>query len=383
VAVTDDELAALEHENWIAYLTGVASCTARTTATRAGGVLTLLTGLPMDWFNQILIEGDRATRADVLDAVTQARQTSADFVVRLRQGADDRFIPTLIQAGLEAPEQETATPGMVAFPAKHDAFAKQAAPGLEIRRVTDAAGIDAHRQAATTGFGGDPAVALGTVCADLLGRPECAIYVGYVDGDPVVSGLGWRSGRTIGVYSIATIPSARRRGYAATMTSRVVADGALAGCDVAALQASELGRPIYERLGFRTVVKYSAYATPVVRHAEATAVRVQTLPELAAREPHDWMEFAGELYYWRGPSPYHFIRVADKVCIGLRALSPAVSYGWGVIPVTGRIGTTVWETSLFPKDGGYVLPVKDRVRKAEGLVLGDTVTVDLSVEARR
>ena len=106
--------------------------------------------------------------------------------------------------------------------------------------------------------------ALGTACPDLLDRPECVAYVGYVDGDPVVSGMGWRTGRTVGIYSIATIESVRRRGYGAAMTARVVADGVVAGCDVAALQASEMGRPIYERLGFRTVVRYAAYIDPAV-----------------------------------------------------------------------------------------------------------------------
>ena len=151
---------------------------------------------------------------------------------------------------------------MVASPIDHESIARHAAPELEIRRVTDAAGIDAHRRVVTAGFGTDRAVALGTACPDLLDRPECVVYVGYADGAPVASGLGWRSGRTIGVYSITTIESARRRGYGAAMTARVVADGVTAGCDVAALQASDLGRPIYERLGFRTVVRYAAYAEP-------------------------------------------------------------------------------------------------------------------------
>jgi GNAT superfamily N-acetyltransferase len=151
---------------------------------------------------------------------------------------------------------------MVAFPINHDAIAEHAAPELEIGRVTDAAGIDAHCQAVTAGFGSDPAVALGTACPDLLDRPECVVYVGYADGDLVVSGLGWRTDRTVGVYSIATIESARRRGYGAAMTARVVADGVAAGCDVAALQASDMGRLIYERLGFRTVVRYAAYIDP-------------------------------------------------------------------------------------------------------------------------
>lgn len=254
------ELADLEHANWIGYLTGVASCHSATTVARTGGVLTLLTGLPMDWFNQILIEGEDATPAAVLDAVIQARASGIDFLVRLRQGIDDRFIPTLIEAGLEPGAPETTTPGMVAFPIDRDAIAKQAVAKLDIREVTDEAGLDAHRRTATAGFGADPALAQGNVCADLLGRPGCVVYVGYANGESVVSGLGWRTGRTIGVYSIATVPSARRRGYGAAMTARVVADGLRAGCEAAALQASEMGRPIYERLGFRTFVRYASYA---------------------------------------------------------------------------------------------------------------------------
>jgi GNAT superfamily N-acetyltransferase len=263
--MTSDELVALEHENWIAYVTGVVTCTSRAKVTRVGGVVTLLTGLPMDWFNQVLIERNEATAAGVLDAVALARERGDPFVVRLRERFDDRFIPTLTRAGLARAGEETSTPGMVAFPIDHDAIAVHSAPELEIRRVTDAAGIDAHRQAVTAGFGSDPAVALGTACPDLLDRPECVVYVGYADGAPVISGLGWRTGRTVGVYSIATIESARRRGYGAAMTARAVADGVVAGCDVAALQASEMGRPIYERLGFRTVVRYAAYIDPVLR----------------------------------------------------------------------------------------------------------------------
>lgn len=262
--MTHDELVALEHENWIAYLTGVVSCTSRAQVTRAGGVVTVLTGLPMDWFSQVLIERDEATPAGVLAGVAQARARGDHFVARLREGIDDRLILTLTEAGLANAGDETSTPGMVAFPIRDQVLAAQSAPELEIRRVTDVAGIDAHRQAMTAGFGSDPAVAAGTACPDLLDRPECVVYVGYADGDPVVSGLGWRTGRTVGVYSIATIPSARRRGYGAAMTARVMADGVAAGCDVAALQASEMGRPIYERLGFRTVVQYAAYIDPAL-----------------------------------------------------------------------------------------------------------------------
>jgi len=257
-----DELIGLEHENWMAYLAGVVTCTDRPVVTRADGVLTVITGLPFDWFNQVLIEDKEARTAGLLLAIRRARERGVPFVVRLREGTDDRYIPSLTGAGLVAGGAETSLPGMVAYPIDARAISQRPAAELEIRRVTDGAGIDAHRDVVTAGFGSDPAVAQGTACPDLLGRPDSVLYVGRVDGDPVVSGLGWRTGRTIGVYSIATVESARRRGYGAAMTARVVADGASAGCDVAVLQASEMGRPIYERLGFRTAVRYVAYTDP-------------------------------------------------------------------------------------------------------------------------
>jgi hypothetical protein len=92
-------------------------------------------------------------------------------------------------------------------------------------------------------------------------------------------------------------------------------------------------------------------------------------------------QFAGKLWSWRGPAPYHFITVPEEECVGIRAVAPLVTYGWGVIPVRVQIGATEWETSLFPKDGGYVVPIKDAVRKAEGLAEGDTATVHLAIRA--
>jgi GNAT superfamily N-acetyltransferase len=227
-------------------------------------VVRILTGLPFDWFNQILIERAGAAPAAVLAGIAHARERGDHFVVRLRDGIDDRFIPTLADAGLLPAGEETSTPGMVAFPIDPAAIAVPSAPELAIHRVTNAGGVDAHCRTVTSGFGSDPAVAFGTACPDLLDRPECVMYVGYVEGQPVVSGLGWRTGRTVGVYSIATIESARGRGYGSAMTARVVTDGVSAGCDVAALQASAMGRPIYERLGFRSVVRYVAYIDPAV-----------------------------------------------------------------------------------------------------------------------
>ncbi|HZU12519.1 MAG TPA: DUF1905 domain-containing protein [Chloroflexota bacterium] len=90
-------------------------------------------------------------------------------------------------------------------------------------------------------------------------------------------------------------------------------------------------------------------------------------------------EFRSKMWFWKGPAPWYFITVPPEDCFELAAASTVVSYGWGMIPVTARIGRTTWTTSLWPKDGQYIVPVKADVRRAEGLGLGDLVRVRLAV----
>jgi hypothetical protein len=92
------------------------------------------------------------------------------------------------------------------------------------------------------------------------------------------------------------------------------------------------------------------------------------------------LEFTGDVWFWRGPSPYHFVTVPEDESVELQEAAALVTYGWGMIPVAARIGSTRWTTSLFPKDGGYVVPLKDLVRKAESIEVGDTVSVHLAVD---
>ena len=91
------------------------------------------------------------------------------------------------------------------------------------------------------------------------------------------------------------------------------------------------------------------------------------------------LRFGGEVFHWRGPSPYHFVRVPPDAAELIHALAPMVTYGWGVIPAEGRIGSTEFTTALFPKDGGDLVPIKDKVRHAEGLAIGDEVDVLLVI----
>ena len=93
------------------------------------------------------------------------------------------------------------------------------------------------------------------------------------------------------------------------------------------------------------------------------------------------LEFTGPVWFWRGPSPWHFVTVPEEECGALEAVAPQVSYGWGMIPVRARIGPTAWTTSLFPKDGAYAVPLKFAVLRAEEIEVGDVVTIHIAVEA--
>lgn len=91
------------------------------------------------------------------------------------------------------------------------------------------------------------------------------------------------------------------------------------------------------------------------------------------------IEFQEQVWHWRGPSPYHFATLPAEAADAVRALSSAVTYGWGVVPVRARVGATEWRTSLIPKNGSYLLPLRDSVREAERLDVGDLVRVHLTI----
>jgi len=91
------------------------------------------------------------------------------------------------------------------------------------------------------------------------------------------------------------------------------------------------------------------------------------------------LHFTGRVVEWRGPAPYYFLPVPDEESADIREVAVAASYGWGVIPVEVRLGDHTFSTSLFPKDGGYLLPLKDAVRRPRGLSAGDDVTVAVTI----
>lgn len=93
------------------------------------------------------------------------------------------------------------------------------------------------------------------------------------------------------------------------------------------------------------------------------------------------LRFEGEIWFWRGPAPFHFVSVPTAEAAAIAEVAPAVTYGWGMIPAAVTIGDTRVTTSLWPKDGAYVVPIKKALQDAEHLGVGDMVVVELEIDA--
>jgi hypothetical protein len=93
------------------------------------------------------------------------------------------------------------------------------------------------------------------------------------------------------------------------------------------------------------------------------------------------LKFSSPLIEWRGPAPFYFVPVPQDESDQIKALSKLISYGWGVMPITATLGKTSWTTALFPKDGRYLLPIKNDIRFGEKLTTGDLVEVTLEVKS--
>jgi GNAT superfamily N-acetyltransferase len=252
--VDDETLARLENDNMAEWLRISCGQVPGSVVREEGGVTAFGSGLPIPLCNQVVVTADDAAEAGMTAAIRALRARGSPFYLVLRRGIDDRFGPLAIDLGLA--HVADLLPGMAVHPIPPAVAVPE---GHEIRRIADAAGLADHIRTLAEGFEIPEPIVRPWVGEELWRRNGCAVYVGYTDGRPVTTGFGVRTGNTIGVYNIATLEMARRRGYGAAMTARVVADGAADGCDVAILQASEMGRPIYERLGFRTVIGRDVY----------------------------------------------------------------------------------------------------------------------------
>jgi len=175
-----------------------------------------------------------------------------------------------VRSDLETPEcaaaleragyvRTASIPAMVLDPIRAE---NPSIPGFAVREVRTQADLEQFQSTSFIGFGFPPTIGRLFLTEQFLRTPGAVLYLGTVDGEPACTSSVVRTSGIAGVYWVATLPEFRGRGLGEAITWAAVAGGAADGCRVASLQASDMGRPVYERMGFTTPFHYVKFDKP-------------------------------------------------------------------------------------------------------------------------
>jgi N-acetylglutamate synthase len=226
-------------------------------ARREGGVLAAATGVALPNCNGVWAEQIDPDEVLVASLLSQVAEAGLPYCLQLRPGT--KIALTKLPAARRMMPDAQVPLMVLEGPGALDAA--QQVDGLNIRELAPEAAQE-HVAIAARGFGGPEELMAQLATPALLGMPGVRCYVGEVDGEPVTTGIGLTLAPFVGIFSIATPPPYRGRGYAGAVTARATADGLAGGAQWAWLQSSPAGYPVYSRLGFKTVERWSSWVSP-------------------------------------------------------------------------------------------------------------------------
>ena len=219
------------------------------------------TPIPLSLFNTVILTGRESPSIDaVVDRV-------AKYIVEQGRPVLWRLSPTAVSNEVRAQLERHGLQPQGRQPAMLANLSDLAPPpqvdGLKIEIVEGRSGRYDWAWLTCDAF------ELGSDVREAMSACEAAIpetkfisqprYTGYLDGRPVAVGALVMAADLAGVYAVATLPEARKRGIGTAMTLHAMAQGKMKGAKSAVLQATEMGRPVYERIGFSTVFEYEMY----------------------------------------------------------------------------------------------------------------------------
>jgi hypothetical protein len=221
---------------------------------RDGGAVAMVTGVGLPALNGVWPERADPDPGAVAGLLDRVQATGLPHCLQLRPGASPA-LAGLAAARAMSPDEEI--PLMVMADPAAVTGARQLA-GLVLRQLSPEQ-VVLHARVAAAGFEAPQEPFVQLMTADVLRLPGVRCYLGDIGGQAVTTGLGVTVGEFTGVFSIATPPAHRRRGYGAAVTARAVADGLAAGASWAWLQSSPPGYATYARLGFETVETWKCW----------------------------------------------------------------------------------------------------------------------------
>jgi GNAT superfamily N-acetyltransferase len=223
-------------------------------ARSAAGLLLTSSGFDVPWLNIAFVTAPLADPEAAIDeAAAWYGSLRLPWLLRVRARMDDATERAAEAAGMRYTDE---LPAMVL---QNLAEAPAADGPVRIERVCDAAGAALFSCVCIEAF--DMPVHLGAIFTPaLLDATGVEEYIGYAGEEPVATALLACTGEVAGIYNIGTLAGWRGRGIGEAMTRHAIEQGRRAGCAIASLQASEMGRPVYERMGFRTLSHYRTFA---------------------------------------------------------------------------------------------------------------------------
>ena len=241
------ELAAASDANFVATISLIADIAEAGFNRAFGSIRVAATRVPVRFFNAVFVTDPLADRVDDLrQAVELMRTERLPFVVHVRSDLA-REIEAARALGLGGDE-------MLPCFAMEPADIPSPPAELSIARV-EAATFEPFMAAMVAGFDLPVDLAATLFPPRIIELPALRGYLGSVDGTPMATAMSTRTGDTVGVYSVATLPEARGRGYGTALTWATLAD-ADPGVRAVVLQSSDMGRSVYEGMGFRQVREF-------------------------------------------------------------------------------------------------------------------------------
>ncbi len=250
------------HDNLVVAFETVARVVPGGIVEQIGGLTAVRGEMPGPGFNWVFGLDHPKSIAQVREGIERVfSRTRTEFQVLTLPGTSDELDPVIQEAGLTEME---VIPGMVLdpIPDSHPRPPK----ALEVRLATTPKEVDDHLTTGALGFGVAPDFFHSWKPSILAGASgpwvHGANYVGYAGRKPAATSVRIRTGDVAGIYFVSTLPEFRRRGFGEAMAWRAVSDGRAAGCTLGYLQASKMGRPIYEKMGFRVIGEYREWRKP-------------------------------------------------------------------------------------------------------------------------
>jgi ribosomal protein S18 acetylase RimI-like enzyme len=255
---TNDKLISACNSNWTITLSRLARAIQGGTVEEMNGVTIVKTGIRSPEFNLVFAVNKVGEIAEILQTVrTIFADQDLPWQLITSPKNEDRMAPMIEEMRLTLHEID---PGMVLDPLP---ATPPPAPGeLEIREVQSQEDLIAFFEVSRLSFGDEanlPELETARFSSSSTASLSGALYLGLVDGKPAATSLRSTTGSTAGIYFVGTIAEFRRRGFGEAMTWRAAIDGRKEGCTMSCLEASEMGRSVYEKMGYKKVIEYKVW----------------------------------------------------------------------------------------------------------------------------